>query len=118
MKKLLNKLFGLFELKEHKPQIPEKTKSKHGEKLTAWEKYFIWKQLKEDDTITCPNCEQEKMIEGASGGMSVNIRCPRCGQGVNFMIKPNTFDCSALDWCDNIGIDENWVWDEYKKQIV
>lgn len=117
MKKLFNKLFGKFGL-ELKPKEPEKTKSKDGEKLTAWEKYFIWKQLQEDGTITCPNCETEKMCEGPSGGMSVNIRCPKCGQGINFLILPNTFDSSALDWCDNIGINKSWIRDEYKKQVV
>jgi len=87
----------------------DKNKSKDGERLTAWEKSFIWKQLKKDGTITCPNCRKGKMVEGPQGGMSVNIRCRTCGQGINFLILPGKDD-HALDWCDNIGIDESWIY--------
>ena len=96
----------------------EKTKSKDGERLTEWEKDFIWKSIEKDSTITCTNCEEAKMYEGPSGGMSTNIRCPKCGQGINFMILPGFTKkegCKKLDWCDNIGIDEGWISDKYKK---
>jgi len=88
---------------------PEKTKSVDGQKLTEWEKDFIWKQLKKDGTITCTNCESGKMLEGPSGGMSVNIRCPECGQGINIFMLPGVKDIHSLDWCDNIGINKSWI---------
>jgi transcription elongation factor Elf1 len=105
MKNLFKNFFKLF-IKE--PEIV-KTKSKDGEKLTEWEKLFLWKQLELDKTVTCPNCESAKMFEGPQGGMSVNIRCPKCGQGINFLWLPGCKDVHALDWCDNIGIDESWI---------
>jgi uncharacterized protein (DUF983 family) len=86
----------------------EKTKSVHGERLTQWEKNFIWECLEKAGSIICPQCESTYMYEGPSGGMSTNIRCPRCGQGINFMLLPGRYDVSALDWCDNIGIDGSW----------
>lgn len=93
-----------------------KTKSKHGERLTEWEKLFIWRQLELDKTITCPNCESGKMIEGPQGGMSVNIRCTKCGQGINFLWLPGCKGVDALDWCDNIGIDESWIREKIVKK--
>jgi len=108
MKNLFNRFFAIFNL-EVKSKDPEKTKSKDGERLTAWEKLFIWRSLQKDGTITCPNCESAKMYEGPSGGMSVNIRCPKCGQGVNFLWLPGCKGVEALDWCDNIGVDESWI---------
>jgi ssDNA-binding Zn-finger/Zn-ribbon topoisomerase 1 len=117
MKNLFNKFFALFNL-EVVSKEPEKTKSKDGERLTAWEKQFIWKSMKKDGTITCTNCEEAKMYEGPSGGMSTNIRCPKCGQGINFMLLPGRNDADALDWCDNIGISESWISDKYKKEAV
>ena len=74
--------------------------------------------MEKDGTITCTNCESAKMYEGPSGGMSVNIRCPKCGQGINFMIlpgDPKKEGSKLLDWCDNIGADESWI---SKKEIV
>jgi len=102
--KLITYFKGLFK----KPEII-KIKSKDGERLTEWEKQFIWKQLKRDNTVTCPNCESGTMNEGPQGGMSINIRCPECGQGINFMWLPGCKGVEALDWCDNIGIDESWI---------
>jgi hypothetical protein len=49
------------------------------------------------------------MVSGPEGGMSVNIRCPKCGQGINFLWIPGCKGVEALDWCDNIGIDESWI---------
>ena len=95
-------------LNKKEPEIV-KTKSTDGQRLTDWEKDFIMKQMEKDGTITCPNCESAKMYEGPSGGMSVNIRCPNCGQGINFIILPGCKGVEALDWCDNIGIDESWI---------
>jgi DNA-directed RNA polymerase subunit RPC12/RpoP len=111
MKKFFNRIFGVLNL-ELKSKEPEKTKSKDGERLTEWEKNFIWKQLQADGTITCPNCESAKMVEGPCGGLSQNIRCRKCGQGINFLILPcpkGKEDMHALDWCDNIGISESWI---------
>jgi predicted Zn finger-like uncharacterized protein len=99
-------------LRKHKmfpKESIQKTKSRDGEKLTKWEKDFIWKNIEKDGHIICPNCESAYMVEGPSGGMSVNIRCPNCGQGINFLVLPSTYNSSALDWCDNIGIDEKWI---------
>lgn len=99
-------------LRKHKILSKEpiqKNKSKSGEKLTKWEKDFIWKSMKKDGSIICPNCESSYMVEGPSGGMSVNIRCLKCGQGINFLMLPSTYDSSALDWCDNIGVDTTWI---------
>jgi transcription elongation factor Elf1 len=111
MKKLFKKLFKA--LKE--PKIA-KTKSRDRERLTEWEKDYIWKQLKSDGTITCPNCESDKMVEGPQGGLSVNIRCRKCGQGINLIWLPGCKDVHALDWCDNIGIDESWIIKETVKE--
>jgi len=99
----MRNLIKLFKIKKI-----VKTKSVDGEQLTEWEKDFIWKQIKKDGTITCPNCENDSMCEGPSGAMSINIRCLKCGQGINY-IKLHNKNSSALDWCDNIGIDESWI---------
>jgi len=103
---------GLFPEK-----VIEKTKSKGSEKLTEWEKDFICKSMDKDGTITCTNCEEAKMCEGPHGGMSVNIRCPKCGQGINFMMLPGCTGVEALAWCDNIGVDESWIDPKYKKEL-
>ena len=96
-----------------------KTKSKNGERLTEWEKLFIWRQLQLDGTVTCPNCESGKMVEGPQGGMSVNIRCRECGQGINFLLLPSSKpDIHQLDWCDNIGIDVAWIYKEQKEEKI
>lgn len=92
-----------------KPEVVIKTKSADGERLTAWEKLFLWKQLQKDGTVICPNCESARMYQGPQGGMSVNIRCPKCGQGVNFLWLPGCTEVDALDWCDNIGIDKSYI---------
>ena len=111
-KKIKSKLSQLTE----KTQPLEKTKSKDGDRLTEWEKDFVWKSLKKTGKIVCINCEGAHMYEGPSGGMSVNIRCPKCGQGINFMTLHDK-DRSALDWCDNIGINTAWIHKNYDKVI-
>ena len=103
---------GLF---KKEPEVV-KTKSKNGERLTEWEKLFILWQLELDNTITCPNCESAKMFTGPEGGMSVNICCPKCGQGINFLWLPGCKGVDALDWCDNIGIDKAWIHEEPIKE--
>ena len=114
MKNLFNRFFAIFNL-EVVSKALEKIKSTDGQRLTAWEKDFIWKSMEKDGTITCTNCESAKMYEGPQGGMSVNIRCPKCGQGINFMMLPGCKGVEALDWCDNIGVDESWI---SKKETV
>lgn len=40
---------------------------------------------KKSDNLKCPNCKNDKWIEGPSGGMSVNIECSKCGSRYNHM---------------------------------
>jgi hypothetical protein len=83
-----------------------KTKSKVGEKITDWERNFLWNSIKNRKRVRCINCESEDMYEGPQGGMSTNWRCPNCGQGINLTFFANNKDGFM---CDNIGIDKSWI---------
>jgi len=88
-----------------------KTKSRDGEKITEWERNYLWEGFTKRKRVPCINCEVEDMYEGPQGGMSTNWRCPNCGQGINLTLigqGKNDF------WCDNIGIDKYWINDKAK----
>ena len=86
--------------KEKKESIP----SKNGEKLTDDERAFVKKHLKKHSSIPCINCKEYFMYVGPQGGLSTNMRCPNCGQGINFAMVGG-----EIIQLDNIGIDETYV---------
>jgi hypothetical protein len=83
-----------------------KVKSKNGEKITDWERNYLWEGINKRKRVPCIHCENEDMYQGPSGGMSANWRCPACGQGINLTLVGNKKEDF---WCDNIGIDINWI---------
>lgn len=63
----------------------KKLSSKNGELLTKWETDYIVKNQK------CPDCSTGELLEGPSGGMSVNIMCDKCGSKFNWSRFFNVF---------------------------
>jgi hypothetical protein len=79
--------------------IDKKISSKSGEKITEWEREFFIIEGEKSGKWKCPNCENDFLVEGPSGGLSQNIRCRTCGQGYN--VSPLNIE--------NIGINESWI---------
>lgn len=81
-------------------------RSVDGEKITDWERNYLWEGISKRKRVPCINCRKEDMYAGPEGGMSQNWRCPNCGQGINLTLLGNGKD---KFWCDNIGIDKTWI---------
>lgn len=55
----------------------ERKSYKNGESLTKFEESFLM-------DAKCPDCQQQNLYTGPSGGMSTNIACGSCGNEFNF----------------------------------
>ncbi len=58
--------------------------SKRGENLTRDEIVYINTWIKERVGSGCPDCQQGELMEGPSGGFSMNVQCSHCGSKFNF----------------------------------
>jgi hypothetical protein len=83
-----------------------KPKSIKGQKITDWERRFLWEGISRRKRVPCIHCEVEDMYKGPTEGPSQTWRCPSCGQGVKL-----TFYASSLTGfqCENLGIDQSWI---------
>jgi hypothetical protein len=60
---------------------PRKTSSFGNDDLTAWECEFIARNW-----MKCPDCEKGDLLQGPSGGCSVNVLCDLCGAELNITV--------------------------------
>ena len=103
-------MFDFFKTKNKKIR-----KSKDGEKLTNEEAKFIKQYDKKYGIIPCINCREYALAEGPSGGLSINLCCPNCGQGINF----TQFNGQGINFTrfDNIGINEDFIIND-KEELI
>jgi hypothetical protein len=83
-----------------------KPKSIKGQKITDWERRFLWEGISRRKRVPCIHCEMEDMYKGPSDGPSQIWRCPQCGQGIRLSFYTNTL---AGFQCDNLGINQDWI---------
>jgi len=40
------------------------------------------------DYLTCPECGSPDFLQGARGGLAINVKCEKCGYRMNIAILP------------------------------
>jgi len=75
---MVQKLLRIFGKLFSKPELS----STKGSRLTAHEKKHLEGCLKRGGILTCPDCKGA-LLEGPSGGMSLNCCCDECGSEFN-----------------------------------
>jgi len=82
-----------------------KPKSIKGQKITDWERKYLWDGISKRKRVPCINCEMDDMYKGPSDGPSQIWRCPLCGQGIKLSFYSDTV---AGFQCENLGINSGW----------
>jgi hypothetical protein len=83
-----------------------KPKSIKGQKITDWERKYLWDGISKRKRVPCIHCEAEDMYKGPNDGLSQTWRCPHCGQGIKLSFYANTL---AGFQCENLGINQDWI---------
>lgn len=96
---MIDKFRNLFTKPKPKAIIPQRS-HKNGESLTEYESDFIYNKK------TCPDCEIGKLIEGPSGGLSINHLCNTCRSEFNvsplFIERISDVGCCSKDRCKHL----------------
>ena len=91
-------------LSKFEEQIKSKSKRARSQRITDWERKYLWDGISKRKRVPCINCELEDMYKGRTEGPYQYWHCPSCGQGVKLSFYANTL--SGFQ-CENIGIDKN-----------
>jgi hypothetical protein len=83
-----------------------KSKSTKGQRMTDWERKYLWDGISKRKRVPCIHCEIEDMYKGPNDGPSQIWRCPNCGQGIKLSFYANTL--SGFQG-ENLGINQNWI---------
>jgi hypothetical protein len=86
-------------------QTKSKSKSTKGQRVTDWERKYLWDAISRRKRVPCINCEMDDMYKGPNDGPSQIWRCPVCGQGIKLSFYSNSLGGFQ---CENLGTNPTW----------